>query len=337
MLFQKIEQLGMDPEVCAILVMLADVLISHCRRSDVIMLGCKDRSVCAGRSVSDRSRSFASVMSLSPSQPSGSIRSVPGDALTPADIVVHVWHAAASENDPGDVERHCECLLDDTDRDRSMKLRRLTTRNQHVIGRGMIRHLLSHSCEGVVEPQAIRFSALPHGKPIVSEPHEARRAFNVSHTNGLVIGSLAPSDSALAIDAETGDTLLGVDVERLDRRSDSAIAERYFSKPEVEYVRSQSGEATRQFAFLRIWTLKESFIKAIGTGLRTPLADFAFRDIDSDSPWIEMLDPRLQSDVAWKFFPISPRPGFIAAVALGCQSVETTATLDVRSFEELLS
>ncbi len=276
-------------------------------------------------------------MSLSPSQPSGSTSSLSDSASFPADVVVHVWHAAASENDPGDVERHCECLLDDTDRERSMKLRRLTTRNQHVIGRGMMRHLLSHSCKGAVEPQAIRFSALPHGKPIVSEPQEVRRAFNVSHTNGLVIGSLAPADSALAIDTETGDTLLGVDVERLDRRTDAGLAERYFSKPEVEYVRSQYGDASRQFAFLRIWTLKESFIKAIGTGLRTPLADFAFRDIDSDSPWIEMLDPKLQSEVAWKFFPISPRPGFVAAVALGCKSAEMTAALDVRSFEELLS
>ena len=35
-----------------------------------------------------------------------------------------------------------------------------------------LRHLLSHSCAGVVEPQEIRFSTLPHGKPIVAEPTE---------------------------------------------------------------------------------------------------------------------------------------------------------------------
>jgi 4'-phosphopantetheinyl transferase len=276
-------------------------------------------------------------MSLFPSRPASSTKSVTGNMPLPADVVVNVWHAAASENDPGDLERHCECLLDDSDRERAMKLRRQTTRNQHVVGRGMVRHLLSHGCDGVVEPHAIRFSTLPHGKPVVSEPCEVCQPFNVSHTSGLVIGTLAPTDSGLAIDAETGDTLLGVDVERLDRRTDAGLADRYFSKPEVEYVRAQSSELSRQMAFLRVWTLKESFIKAIGTGLHTPLAGFAFRDIDSDSPRIEMLDPKLQSDVAWKFFPINPRPGFIAAVAVGCQSSETTAKLEVRNFEDLLT
>lgn len=249
---------------------------------------------------------------------------------------MRVWHAEASENDPGEVERLCESWLDVQDRDRAQRLRRMTTRNQHVVGRGMMRRLLSDSCEAAIHPQSIRFATLAHGKPYVSAPDEVCRPFNVSHTSGLVVGSIVDSHELLATDELSGDTLLGVDVERIDRRTDVNIAERYFSRPEIQYVHSHQCEASRRVAFLKVWTLKESFIKAIGTGLQTPLADFAFRDIDTDSPWIEMLDPKLERAVTWKFFPLVPRPGFLAAVAVACQSIETTVQVEVRGFEELI-
>ncbi len=251
-----------------------------------------------------------------------------------SELTVQVWHAVASESQPGIVERHCECWLDDEDRQRTLRLKRDTTRNQHVIGRGMMRQLLSTSG---VHPQSIRFATLPHGRPIVQSPAELRRPFNVSHTGGLVLGGLVDANAPLAVDRESGDGLVGVDVERIDRCTDVALAERYFSAPEVAYVRSHRNVDAQREAFLRVWTLKESFIKAIGTGLSTPLADFAFRDIESDAPWIEMLDPRLESEVHWRFFPFVPRPGFIAAVAVGCQHRETPTSIEVRCFEDLLA
>jgi 4'-phosphopantetheinyl transferase len=85
---------------------------------------------------------------------------------------------------------------------------------------------------------------------------------------------------------------------------------------------------------LKIWTLKESFIKAIGTGLAMPLADFAFEQIDSERPTIRMLNPKLESDLHWRFYALEPRPGFLAALAVATHDAETPVSYDVNDFEQ---
>ncbi len=201
----------------------------------------------------------------------------------------------------------------------------------------MARRLL---CEQVVAPElitphAIRFDVETFGKPFVVEPLIAKRPFNVAHTDGLVMCGLV-CGAFSAEDVLVGDILVGVDVERLDRRTDPAIADRYFSLPEIDYVRSHDGEDDRRDAFLRVWTLKESFIKAIGTGLQTPLADFAFDDIDSSSPTIRMLSPTLQSNRQWRFECFEPRPGFIAAAAVSVRG-DREPVFEVCDFDRLVS
>jgi 4'-phosphopantetheinyl transferase len=236
---------------------------------------------------------------------------------------VRVWHATSSSAQPGPIEVCCEAWLDESDRQRASRFRRPTSRNQHVIGRGMARRLLGNDR---IDPLSIRFAAEIHGKPYVSEPLQAQRPFNVAHTDGLVMCGIGNDAHAL----------VGIDVERLDRRTDPAIADRYFSKPEVKYLNVFRGEAARMNAFLRVWTLKESFIKAIGTGLQTPLADFAFEEIDSDSPKIRMLNPELESAQTWKFFSIEPRPGFVGAIAVAPKRATEKIELELHSFDEIV-
>jgi 4'-phosphopantetheinyl transferase len=236
---------------------------------------------------------------------------------------VRVWHATSSSAQPGRVEVCCEAWLDESDRQRAARFQRPTSRNQNVVGRGMARRLLSNDR---IDPLSIRFAAEIHGKPYVVEPLQAQRPFNVAHTDGLVM-------CGVGNDAHTS---LGIDVERLDRRTDPGIADRYFSKPEVQYLSGFRSEAARRNAFLRVWTLKESFIKAIGTGLQTPLADFAFEEIDSDSPIIRMLSPQLDSKQTWKFFSIVPRPGFVGAIAVAPKRATEKIELELRSFDEIV-
>ncbi len=183
----------------------------------------------------------------------------------------------------------------------------------------MARRLLGDSKIG---PAEIRFAEQSYGKPYVDSPEASKQPFNIAHTEGLVICGVG----------DQRHELIGVDVEQLGRHTDAGLAERYFSAPEIEYL-SDKPDHLRQQGFLRVWTLKESFIKAIGTGLQTPLADFSFVDIDSPTPGIRMLNQDLVDDRVWKFFSIQPRPGFIAAVAV---ATKAAVALDLNRFDDLL-
>lgn len=248
--------------------------------------------------------------------------------------IIQVWSAATSSGSPGDLECRCERWLTEEERQRADRFRVATSRNQHVVGRGMARRLLAdcdppdRSAVGdtpAIDPSEIVFAYTPHGKPFVIGPRTLIRPFNVAHTDGMV----------LFVDGRSG--WVGVDVERISRRTDVALAERYFAKPEVEYVLDQPDDDSRRRAFLRVWTLKEAFIKAIGTGLSMPLADFAFDDIDAQRPRVRMLNPALGDGENWQFVTFSPAEGYIAAVAQNEPDRSTPLDLRLRRFETLLS
>lgn len=237
---------------------------------------------------------------------------------------VHLWHAAASADRPGRVERCCEGWLDASERQRAGRFRLPTSRHQHVVGRGMARRLLAG---GSLSPAAIEFEQLPHGKPVVRQPAAARRPFNIAHTDGL----------ALCAAADAADLWIGVDVEPCDRRTSPALAERYFSLPEIQSLRAVDAPEQRRGLFLKIWTLKEAFIKAIGTGLRTPLSDFAFFDLEAEQPRVEMLAALpAAEDRSWRFRLITPRPGFVAAIAVAAPAPIRSLSIASRRFEDVL-
>jgi len=175
-----------------------------------------------------------------------------------------------------------------------------------------------------VSPQEIEFAFNAHGKPDVVAPAAIKRPFNIAHTEGLVIFTAC----------EVGH--IGCDVERLSRTTDVSIARRYFATPEVDYVMGHGHVDDQRLAFLRVWTLKESFIKAIGRGLSIPLADFAFEDIDSDAPGIRMLADDLGSGEGWRFACVSPAEGYIASVAVNIAGGEIAGgdriVIEVRDF-----
>jgi 4'-phosphopantetheinyl transferase len=52
------------------------------------------------------------------------------------------------------------------------------------------------------------------------------------------------------------------------------IARRYFAPPEARSLEVMS-PVDRERRFVELWTLKESYIKAIGSGLAAPLERFA--------------------------------------------------------------
>lgn len=108
-------------------------------------------------------------------------------------------------------------------------------------------------------PGDISFGMIGRSKPVMADDTSGI-AFNLSHTDGL---------ACLAV---TRDAQIGVDLECVREIRDDFIA--YALNP-VEYEDvARLAPAERQVAFLRYWTAKEAYLKAIGTGLWQSLKTF---------------------------------------------------------------
>ena len=89
------------------------------------------------------------------------------------------------------------------------------------------------------------------GKPFFINAQDIH--FSISHSGSKV--AVAFSDSEVGCDIE----IIG-DI-------DLNVAQMFFSRSEYELLLSLGDELERRHAFFRCWTLKESYLKAIGKGL----------------------------------------------------------------------
>jgi len=96
------------------------------------------------------------------------------------------------------------------------------------------------------------------GKPYLLERTDIH--YNLSHSGDYV--ALAMSDMAV-----------GIDIEKL-RIGKNPLAKRFFAEEEYQYLE----QAWSDDAFTRMWTRKESVIKACGIGMRMPLDGFSTVD-----------------------------------------------------------
>lgn len=97
------------------------------------------------------------------------------------------------------------------------------------------------------------------GKPFLKDFDNFH--FNVSHSDEWIVCAF-------------NDSSIGIDVEKI-KQIDYKIAERFFSKQEYEALLDRESSQRLMF-FYDLWTLKESYIKAIGIGLSIPLNSFSF-------------------------------------------------------------
>lgn len=196
----------------------------------------------------------------------------------------------------------CRGLLSDEERREEGRFRADEPKAQFLVSRALVRLALSHYT--AAPRDCWQFRRSNHGKPFVTAAAAEHLQFNVSHTRGLVVCGL------------TRERELGVDVERLSRRTNVlGLAGRFFAPVESAAVHAALPNAQREL-FLRFWTLKEAFVKAHGRGLTLPLSSFAFTLADDAAPRIAF-EPSLGEDAdQWRFaeFPLGSQ--FQIGVAL---------------------
>ncbi len=149
-------------------------------------------------------------------------------------------------------------LLSEEERVRAHRFVFAEDRAAYAVAHALLRCQLA-SLAGT-DPRALEFRANAHGKPELVGPWLGAPCFSLTHTRSHVACALALKP-------------LGVDLERSDRVPDWAILQ--LLEPNERHYLEGLPEDFRVKAFFRIWTLKEAVLKALGTGLATPLDCFA--------------------------------------------------------------
>lgn len=104
----------------------------------------------------------------------------------------------------------------------------------------------------------------PAGKPLLRDNPDHLQ-FNLSHSHGLIACAVSYGQQ------------IGLDIDFWRRRNRYlAIAQRYFHPSEFQQLQQLSGTAQQQY-FYRLWTLKEAWLKAEGSGLAGGLQALEFQ------------------------------------------------------------
>ena len=128
-----------------------------------------------------------------------------------------------------------------------------------LIANLMVRQFYSKQLK--VNWKEIEFDYNEHDKPSLRNIKE--QFFNISHSGNQVVVAFSNKE-------------LGIDVEKVkgDRRK---IAKRFFTPSEIEDMEALKIEEKQVQYFYQLWTLKESYMKAIGSGMTMSLSSFAFK------------------------------------------------------------
>lgn len=147
---------------------------------------------------------------------------------------------------------------------------------QYLLSRALLRSQLSNRVRYVLPCEWV-FVVDDYGKPKLAEAFSYLDLhFNLSHSEDLVVLALGKGLGGVLGRGLGGGLNLGIDVESIHRPVfNMALATRYFAKVELtDLMKLTERQQIKRIA--QLWTLKESYLKANGVGLRVPLSKLAF-------------------------------------------------------------
>lgn len=143
---------------------------------------------------------------------------------------------------------------------------RIQNGDQH----GTAELLLNRSLEQCTDVQTpARYHRNEHGKPYLTETSEIY--VNWSHSRDYVICVISDQE-------------VGIDLQKMDREPKENLIRKALTEEEQEFYRSVP-KPERQKLFYQYWSVKESFLKALGTGFYTSLHTFQV-DMEEEQPRI---------------------------------------------------
>lgn len=211
---------------------------------------------------------------------------------------VHIWRVDLDR--PPDALDRLSAVLDPAEQARAARFVQPRDRRRYSAARGALRWLLG----GYIgqAPTEVQLDYGRHGKPYLIQAETDVR-FNVAHSHET------------ALIGVTVGVEIGVDIEHRRAVPElESIARHHFAPGEMARLLA-APPAARQAAFLRLWTRKEAFIKAVGEGLSYPLRTFEVSlETDGVANLVQVGDDAKEAD-AWSLIHLEPAPGYVGAAA----------------------
>ncbi len=227
--------------------------------------------------------------------------------------MVDVYAVPLTERLNDDLFLRLLICVDEKKQERIRRFRHWQDAHRTLYADLLVRHIIMRTLG--VENSDIRFSVNAYNKPLFDHPSGFH--FNVAHSGKWIV---------CAID----DRPVGVDVEQInDVNLD--ISKRFFSEDEHSAIMKSEGP-DRRFLFYALWTLKESYLKAMGKGLYQPLDSFTIRFLDRDNIGF-FSNSEIIPDVYFKQYSIG-NDYSLAVCALSHRFENFVIAMDIRDIVE---
>jgi len=178
--------------------------------------------------------------------------------------IIELWITRPSQCVAQGLMGAYEALLSPAERVQWQRFHFERDRHRYLVTRALARTVLSKLTGTVAE--ALQFNVGAQGKPHLSDSAGQGHglSFNLSHTDDLVLLGVSR------------DGQLGLDVETSASPAPLEIIGQHFSPAEQRALASAGAKAEQDQHFWACWTLKESYLKATGTGLSHSLNEVGF-------------------------------------------------------------
>jgi 4'-phosphopantetheinyl transferase len=182
--------------------------------------------------------------------------------------------------------------------------------HQFVATRALLRKVLAFYTG--TPSASLEFARREEGKPfLINAPTPVY--FNLSHSGNFAV---------LAV-STLGE--IGIDIETIRPRNFLAIAERYYHADELAQLQALPA-AEREHYFFKLWTLKEAFFKATGSGISSGL-DKAVFDLSCADIQARFAAELEVNEHEWRF-----QQEFITPTTLVALALQTNETIQHQWF-----
>ncbi|XP_060177029.1 uncharacterized protein LOC132607190 isoform X1 [Lycium barbarum] len=181
----------------------------------------------------------------------------------PSSRETHLWYVIPNEVKGESLMNKYMEILSPCEKEHVLSMQGEELRTSALLARTLVRTTIArYQINSSISPKSLKFRKSIHGKPEVDWQQcdhcgAPPLHFNISHTSSVVACGV------------TVNSPIGVDVEakkRTVKHNVLNLARRYFSEHELEVLSAVKDPHLQHQEFMKLWTLKEAYVKALGRG-----------------------------------------------------------------------